>query len=174
MVILISGASHTGKTMLAQKLMEKYNYPYLSIDHIKMGLIRSGLLNISVYDDEKITSEVWPVIKEIIKTVIENKQSIIIEGCYIPPNYKEDFNASNLSDIKYICLAFALDYIRLNYDKILANGDIIEQRIKDDITMKELIIDNDNYINDAIKYKNELFVIKENYEKEIKSLIDKL
>ena len=41
MIILIAGASHTGKTALAQKLLEKYQYPYLSIDHLKMGLIRS-------------------------------------------------------------------------------------------------------------------------------------
>lgn len=38
MIILIAGASHTGKTVLAQKLLEKYKYPYLSIDHLKMGL----------------------------------------------------------------------------------------------------------------------------------------
>ena len=42
MVILVTGASHIGKTVLAQKLLEKYKYPYLSIDHLKMGLIRSG------------------------------------------------------------------------------------------------------------------------------------
>ena len=42
MVILIAGASHAGKTALAQRLLEQYHYPYLSIDHLKMGLIRSG------------------------------------------------------------------------------------------------------------------------------------
>ena len=42
MVIIITGASHTGKTALAQRVLEKYHIPYLSIDHIKMGLIRSG------------------------------------------------------------------------------------------------------------------------------------
>ncbi len=42
MIILITGASHTGKTLLAQKLLEKYKCPYLSIDHLKRGLIRSG------------------------------------------------------------------------------------------------------------------------------------
>ena len=42
MIVLLSGASHTGKTVLAQKLLERYQYPYLSIDHLKMGLIRSG------------------------------------------------------------------------------------------------------------------------------------
>ena len=42
MIYLIAGATHTGKTAYAQKLLEKYQYPYLSIDHLKMGLIRSG------------------------------------------------------------------------------------------------------------------------------------
>ena len=42
MIILITGATHTGKTLLAQKMLEEYSYPYLSIDHLKMGLIRSG------------------------------------------------------------------------------------------------------------------------------------
>ena len=42
MVILIAGASHTGKTLLAQRLLEKLHYPYLSFDHLKLCLIRSG------------------------------------------------------------------------------------------------------------------------------------
>lgn len=42
MIIIITGASHTGKKLLAQRMLEKYKYPYLSIDHLKMGLIRSG------------------------------------------------------------------------------------------------------------------------------------
>ena len=50
MIILITGASHTGKTMLAQKMLEKYGYPYLSIDHLKMGLIRSGNTNLTPED----------------------------------------------------------------------------------------------------------------------------
>ena len=36
MVILIGGASCVGKTLMAQKLMEKYSIPYLSLDHLKM------------------------------------------------------------------------------------------------------------------------------------------
>ena len=55
MIILIAGASHTGKTAYAQKLLEKYRYPYLSIDHLKMGLIRSGQTQLTPMDDEKLT-----------------------------------------------------------------------------------------------------------------------
>ena len=82
MIILISGASHTGKTLLAQKLLEKFKYPYLSIDHVKMGLIRAGLVAADPCDpDDVVTAAVWPVIREMIKTAVENGQNLIVEGC---------------------------------------------------------------------------------------------
>ena len=91
MIILITGASHTGKTLLAQKLLEKYNYPYLSIDHLKMGMIRSGNTQLTpVSADTELTMFLWPIVREIIKTVIENRQNLIIEGCYIPFDWKKD------------------------------------------------------------------------------------
>ncbi len=90
MIILITGASHTGKTLLAQKLLEKYNYPYLSIDHLKMGMIRSGNTQLTpVSADTELTMFLWPIVREIIKTVIENRQNLIIEGCYIPFDWKK-------------------------------------------------------------------------------------
>ena len=74
MIILIAGASHTGKTVLAQKLLEKYKYPYLSIDHLKMGLIRSGNTELTPISDEtELTTYLWPIVREMIKTAIENK-----------------------------------------------------------------------------------------------------
>ena len=72
MVILIAGASHTGKTVLAQKLLETYHYPYLSIDHLKMGLIRSGQTKLTPMDDDQLTDYLWPIVREIVKTAIEN------------------------------------------------------------------------------------------------------
>ena len=70
MIILIAGASHTGKTLFAQKLLEKYQYPYLSVDHLKMGLIRSKQTNLTPEDDEKLIPYLWGIVKEIIKTVL--------------------------------------------------------------------------------------------------------
>ena len=52
MVVLIAGSSHTGKTLLAQKLLEKYKNPYLSIDHMKMGLIISKNTNLTIEEDK--------------------------------------------------------------------------------------------------------------------------
>ena len=112
MIILITGASHTGKTKLAQKLLEKYQYPYLSIDHLKMGLIRSGNTSLTpLSDDSKLTEYLWPSVREMIKTAIENNQNLIIEGCYIPFNYKEEFSEEYINNIKYYCLVMTENYI---------------------------------------------------------------
>ena len=92
MIILLTGATHTGKTALAQKLLEKYNYPYLSIDHLKMGLIRSGNTELTpMSDTDELTNYLWPIVREMIKTAIENEQNLIVEGCYIPFDWKKDF-----------------------------------------------------------------------------------
>lgn len=73
MIILITGASHTGKTLLAQKLLEKYKFPYFSIDLLKMGLIRSKNTTLTPEDDDKLQNYLWPIVCKMIKTAIENK-----------------------------------------------------------------------------------------------------
>ena len=118
MVILITGASHTGKTVLAQKLLEKHHYPYISIDHLKMGLIRSGNTDLTPEDDDKLTDYLWPVAREMIKTAIENCQNLIIEGCYIPFNWRKDLDEEYLKNIRFICLALTEEYIDSNSEVI--------------------------------------------------------
>lgn len=113
MIILIISASHTGKTVLAQKLLEKYNYPYLSIDHLKMGLIRSGNTMLTpVSDDNLLTNYLWPIVCEMVKTAIENNQNLIVEGCYIPLSWKNDFDKEYLNKIKFYCLVMSDGYIK--------------------------------------------------------------
>ena len=144
MIILISGASHTGKTKLAQQLLEKYKYPYLSIDHLKMGLIRSGNTELSpTSDDNELTDYLWPIIREMIKTAIENKQNLMIEGCYIPFDWEKDFDEHYLSEIKYRCLVMSENYILNHYNDIKRYANVIEQRLDDsDCTLESLLADN--------------------------------
>ena len=105
MIVLITGASHTGKTALAQRLLEKYKYPYLSIDHLKMGLIRSGHTSLTpMSNDSDLTEYLWPIVREMIKTAIENEQNLIVEGCYIPFDWENDFENEYLEYIRYYCL----------------------------------------------------------------------
>jgi len=164
MIILIGGASHTGKTLLAQKLIEKYKYPCLSIDHLKMGLIRSGNTDLTpMSDDASLTAYLWPIVREMIKTAIENGQNLIIEGCYIPHNWKESFSDEQLVKIKYICLIMSEDYIKTRFDDIVTYSNIIEHRLCCDVTIEELIRDNAQCLKKSMEFANEYYLIDGEY-----------
>lgn len=143
MVILIFGASHTGKTAFAQKLLEKYGFPYVSLDHLKMGLIRSGKTNLTPEDDEALTEYLWPIAREMAKTAVENNQNLIIEGCYIPFDWKKDFDEKYLSAIKEYCLVMTEDYIRRNYREIQRFSNVIEWRAEGFVDIDGLAVENE-------------------------------
>lgn len=165
MIILIAGASHTGKTLLAQKLLEKYKYPYLSIDHLKMGLIRSGNTNLTPErDDNDLIAYLWPIVREIIKTNIENKQNLIVEGCYIPFNWKDDFEETYLNELKYICLIMSERYIKTHFFDIKSNENIIENRIFSHVSQEELTKENNYNLKMCKKHGNRYILINDKYE----------
>ena len=141
MIYLIGGASHTGKTNLAQKLMVKYRIPYLSMDHVKMGLVRAGLVPNYVEQDDKMLEVLWPVIREMIKTAIENEQNMIIEGCYIPYNWKDDFDGEYLEDIRCKYLIMSQEYIENHFEDIQKYAHVIENRGEDEDCTKEWILE---------------------------------
>lgn len=164
MVVLIAGSSYTGKTLLAQKLLEKYKYPYLSIDHLKMGLIRSKNTNLTVEDDDKLTEYLWRIVREIIKTNIENNQNIIIEGCYIPFNWKDYFEEEYLRKIIYTCLIMTDKYIDRNYKNIILYKNAIENRkSQENIDMDKLKRENRNNLELCKKYNNDYILIDNEY-----------
>lgn len=165
MIILITGASHTGKTALAQKLLEKYKYPYMSIDHLKMGLIRSGHTRLTpVSDGDRLTEYLWPITREIIKTAIENNQNLVVEGCYIPAEWEKDFEKEYLENIRYICLIMSEDYIRNHFDDIISNANVIEKRIADDFTLEEAVKENARMLAEAQRHGLDYILINDRYE----------
>ncbi len=165
MIILITGASHTGKTALAQKMLEKYKYPYLSTDHLKMGLIRSGNTDLTpLSDDSLLTAYLWPIVREMIKTAIENEQNLIVEGCYIPFDWKKDFPEEYVDKIKYICLVMSENYIRNHFDDIKRYSNIIESRLYTDCTLEGALQDNAQVLDNVKKHKVNYVLIDDKYE----------
>lgn len=173
MIILIAGASHTGKTAFAQGLIEKLKYPCLSIDHLKMGLIRSGCTDLTpLSDDGELTDYLWPVVREMIKTAIENNQNMIIEGCYIPFDWQKDFTAAYLERIKYCCLILSEAYIEKHFDDIKGYADVIEKRICDeDLTPGKVKQENMQMLDLAKKHKVDYLLIEDNYKNKIEEKI---
>ncbi|MCR5005842.1 MAG: adenylate kinase [Clostridiales bacterium] len=174
MIILITGATHAGKTLLAQRMLEKYNYPYLSIDHLKMGLIRSGQTNLTPEDDEALTEYLWPIVREMMKTAIENRQDLIVEGCYIPFDWRQDLEESYLSSIRFICLAMSERYIEHHFDEIIGHESDIESRmIAADCTKEQLKADNAAFTEGFQRAGEPVALIDSDYEQTIQTLLDR-
>ena len=164
MIQLIAGATHTGKTVLAQKMLERYHWPYLSIDHLKMGLIRSGNTNLTVYDDDALTDFLWPIVREMIKTAIENGQNLIVEGCYIPFDWKKSFPEEYLPHIRAKWLILSEGYIRSHFDEIRRHANAIEKRLDDGgLRMDELIAENKENLRQCIAHDCEYVLIADTY-----------
>ena len=171
MIILITGASHTGKTLLAQRMLEDYGMPYVCIDHLKMGLIRSGMTNLTPADDEALTGYLWPIVREMIKTAIENRQNLIVEGCYVPSDWRKDFSEQHLQSIKFICLAMSDAFIDAHFDEIKNHSSDIETRLHDtNFTPESLKEDNHLYINAFTRAGEQVIVIDTDYEEAIKTV----
>lgn len=173
MIFLITGASHTGKTALAQKLLEKYQYPYLSIDHLKMGLIRSGNTELTpMSNDIALTAYLWPIVREMIKTAIENQQNLIVEGCYIPFDWKNDFEKEYLDHIEYFCLIMSEDYIRNHFADIKSYANVIENRLNDDdCTIESVLADNAQYLERSKKHSVHYILIQNQYNIDLEKQI---
>ncbi len=170
MIILITGATHTGKTALAQKLLEKYHYPYLSIDHLKMGLIRSGNTKLTPESgEEALTNYLWPIVREMVKTAIENNQNQIVEGCYIPFDWQKDFDERYLAQIRHWCLVMSESYIRTHFADIMGYANTIESRMEDDCTMEGILQENGRFLEQARAHKVNYLLIEDKYEIDIDS-----
>lgn len=173
-VILIGGVSCTGKTLMAQKLLEKYKIPYLSIDHIKMGLIRGNkYCDFTATDsDDELTCKLWPIVKGIIMTNIENGQNLIIEGCYLPAEDIGDFEQEYLEQIIALYIGFSKDYLENNFKTgIIEHLSAIEQKDYD----KYINLDNFIRLHTQLKEKCtknnvKFFEINSDYEVEIKNI----
>jgi len=174
MIYIIAGASHTGKTFLAQRILEKYKFPYLSIDHIKMGLIRSRNTNLTpLSDDNALTDYLWPIIREIIKTAIENNQNLVVEGCYIPFNWKKDFTQEYLDNVQFICLIMSNSYIENKFSDILRYSNAIENRLDDsDICKKQLILENEENLRLCKENGLKYFLIDKEYNINLEDLFN--
>lgn len=175
MIILITGASHTGKTVLAQKLLEQMKIPYLSIDHLKMGLVRSGQTDLTPEDDEALTAYLWPIVREIIKTAIENRQNLIVEGCYVPFDWRLDFDEPYLQEIRFFCLAMTDAYIDAHFDEIKAHASDVEARLDDsDCTPDRLKADNRRILEGFLKAGEQVTRIETDWEAAVQEITARL
>lgn len=175
MIILIGGAGCVGKTLLAQRLLERYKFPYLSLDHLKMGIIRSGAdCGFTAESrDELISKKLWPIVRGIIMTAVENRQNLIIEGCYLPPDKIAALPAEYREQIISFYLALGYTYAQEHYAAVISHRSDIEARLyPEERTAKEIAEENDRTISMCRITGAKCFVIEKDYEGEMNAVVD--
>jgi len=174
MVILIGGGGYAGKTYLAQRLLEKYKWPTMSIDHLKMGLYRAEMgCGFTPTDSlELIGEKLWPILKGIITTCIENEQNLIIEGGYLSPEKIAELEPGYLNKIISFYLGFSTSYIEKYFkSKIQKYRSIIEKRgYECEDTEEFYILENKKQKEICEKQDAKYFEIQEDYENEINNV----
>ena len=109
----------------------------------------------------------------MIKTAIENSQNLIVEGGYIPFNWRGSFDELYLGSIRFICLAFSDEFIDTHFDEIREHRSDIEARQDDgNCTIVGLKDDNRRYIDGFKTAGKKVFLIKTDYEQMIQSILD--
>ena len=143
-----------------------------SLDHLKMGLIRSGLTSLTPDSpDKELTALLWPVAREMIKTAIENGQNLVVEGCYIPCDFTKDFVPYYLDQLRAIWLIFSRRYIWERFDQILACGGAIERRLDPSLDREALERENEENLRACQQYGHPYVLIDREYEIDLEKIL---
>ena len=132
-----------------------------------MGLIRSGYTHLTVEDDDELTALMWPIVREMIKTAIENEQNLVIEGCYLPFDWRKDFGEEYLPHIRFVCLVMTEAYLRARFDDVRRYANVVENRISDGLCLEALIRDNAVNLARCREHGCEVLLIDGEYQVEL-------
>lgn len=177
MIVLIGGVSSTGKTLMAKTLLESYKIPYFSIDYLKMGIYRSNPdCGFTPLDrNEVIAEKIWPILREMIKTYIENEQTIVIEGCYLLPRYIKELLDLYPDKIISSVLVFSTDYIRHRFrSHILAYREVAEKRGIEERPISQFINEHEDLKADCLSIGLDYDEISGDYERDIQLIYDRI
>ena len=133
-----------------------------------MGLIRSGYTDLTVKDDDALTSLMWPIVREMIKTAIENEQHMVIEGCYLPFDWRKDFDEEYLPHIRFVCLVMTENYLRNHFSDVRHYASVVENREEEpELDLAELIRDNAANLAQCREHGCEVILIDNEYRVEL-------
>jgi putative acetyltransferase len=176
-VFLIGGVGGTGKTLLASKLMRVLHIPYVSIDHLMMGMVRSDPdCHFSPLDSgETIGRHMWPFLKAVIQTNIENNHSIILEGFQLQPEWVTDFTEEYQKHIIPVFIGFSEQYLRSNLvSNIRKHRHVVERRENEALNIESLITQHLRLKSECVKHQVTHFEIDESYESSMERVLDSL
>jgi hypothetical protein len=82
MLYLVSGTSRSGKTLIAEQLLEQKQIPYMSLDWLMMGFT-NGMPQLGIHDKlfpDEIAKRLWSFFKAMCESMLYLEIDYIIEG----------------------------------------------------------------------------------------------
>ncbi len=144
MIVFLQGATHVGKSSLARMLAKATGAGVLSMDLLKMGLIRSkaaGFAGLTPEDDAEIELRLWPIVRELALTADENGQHLVIEGVYLPFDETAALARQlGLSRAALFAIVHADAYLQKHYELICRHADNVEARVHQEMPTLESLL----------------------------------
>lgn len=144
MIVFLQGATHAGKSSLARSLAKATGAGVLSMDLLKMGLIRSGaagFADLTPEDDVAIEKQLWPIVREMAFTADENGQHLVIEGVYLPFDETAALvRQLGPSRAALFAIVHADAYLQKHYELICRHADNIEARVHQEMPTLESLL----------------------------------
>lgn len=109
MVYLISGASRSGKSILANMIHKKTNISVLPTDAIMMAFF-NGVPQFGIHPElwpDEIAIKLWDFYKSLITVFIENEEDYIIEGESFLPEHIRDLEEEYKGRVKSCFIGFS-------------------------------------------------------------------
>ena len=108
MIYILTGIAKSGKSLVANRLIQKYSLPTFSTDYIMMMLVRGNkTLGIDPDgEDEIVANQLRPYINGLIQTMVENKVDYFIEGVHFNPDFARELLDKYPNDVKVLYLGY--------------------------------------------------------------------
>ena len=109
MIYIISGASRSGKTLIAKKMMVEYNIPYLSLDSLVMGFT-NGIPEYGIHDKlwpHEIAERLWPFLKAMLQNMLWSDIDYILEGEAVLPRHIAELSKEHPDEMRVCYLGFS-------------------------------------------------------------------
>jgi len=109
LLYLIGGASRSGKSTLARRLLDTRQVPFFCLDYLTSGL-ETGVPGLGVrheIPDQRRGELVWPVLCGLLRNIVEVEPRYVVEGDVLLPARVAEFTAAHRGRVRACFLGYS-------------------------------------------------------------------
>jgi len=108
MIYIVSGASRSGKSIIAKRFLQRNHVPYMPLDSMMMGFM-NGVPSMGIHDrlwPHEIAEKMWPFLEAMCENMLNNKIDYLFEGEAVWPQYIKGFADRHPGQVRICFLGF--------------------------------------------------------------------